>query len=348
MADEAREPRKEPLEKSSGASKKKAALIVVVACVGIVAAVVLMNMDRLPVNSDESDAADVTPTANPNTAPVILSVTPATDRIQPSDACEVTSEVTDDDGDTLTYIWEASKGEVLGEGPRIEWVAPDTEGLFKLSLTVEDERGETAEYSTSLSVKANYAPEISELSASKDTVPPSESTHLSCSASDADGDKMTYQWTATNGELFGEGDAVVWLAPEETGAYWVEVAVTDAYGAEAVRAMPINVAERQGPDLGRFKVKGVNTDMLDFSEGVWDIFRGRSCSIECVVLEGEGPFTYEWSVDYGKLAADGAMATWEAPNEKGPATIVVEVTDIHGNTTTGSVLMYVETCTCRF
>lgn len=331
--------------KKTGRAQRKAALIVGLACVAVVAVVLFLNSDRLPVHSDT--ATPQAPEA-PNSQPVILGVTVSSDRVLPSATCEITCEATDDDGDALSYSWEAAKGEVIGEGPTIEWTAPGTEGLYRLSVTAEDGRGGTVEYSTSLGVKANVEPQIEELSAAAEIVAPGDSTHISCEASDADGDQLAYDWSATGGEVFGDGKAIIWLAPEEPGAYSVEVSVHDAYRGESQRQIVMNVTESASPRLGRFSVKGIDTDMVDFLEGVWDVFRGRSVRITCHVVEGQKPFTYEWAVDYGTLTPEGKTAIWEAPQEQGPATVTVDVTDADGNTTRGTVLLYVETCTCVF
>ncbi len=242
----------------------------------------------------------------------------------------------------------ASQGDVFGDGATIEWGAPGTEGLFRLSVTVDDGGGGTAEYSTTLRVKENYAPEFVSVPAFTEGIRPGESAYISCSAQDADGDVVTYEWDATHGELFGEDSSVVWLAPAEPGSYLVTVFARDTYGGESRRDVLINVTPAASPRLGRFVVKAIDHDMLQFEADVWEIFRGRSCSVKCMVVEGDEPFTYAWTVDQGTLTADGATARWDAPEERGPATISVDVTDMHGNTTTGIVLMYVETCTCAF
>ncbi len=335
-------PREE--QKSHGA-QRKAALIAGLACVAVVAVILFLNSGGLPVHSDT--AAPQEPESL-NSEPVITGVSVSSTRILPSDTCEVTCEATDDDGDALSYSWDAAKGEVVGTGKTIEWAAPESEGLYRLSVTVDDGKGGTAEYSTSLGVKSNREPQIEELSAAADIVAPGDSTHLSCQASDADGDQITYGWSATEGEVFGEGSAVIWLAPEQPGAYSVEVSVRDSYGGASNREITLNVVESAAPRLGRFSVKGIDTDMVDFLDGIWDVFRGRSVRITCHVVDGNEPFTYEWSVDYGTLTAEGKTAIWEAPQEQGPATVTVDVTDVDGNTTRGTVLLYVETCTCVF
>ena len=129
--------------KKSGGANRKTAVIVGLACVGVVAAILAMNFDRLAFGSAAS-----APTSN--AAPVILSVTPATERIEPLDVCQLVCEATDGDGDALAYTWTASQGEIIGEGSTIDWGAPDTEGLFGVSVTVDDGNGGTDEYSVSL------------------------------------------------------------------------------------------------------------------------------------------------------------------------------------------------------
>ncbi len=350
MTNVVEEPKKEPQEKKPGGDRRKKVVIAGLVCVGVAATVVAMNSDRLAVHSAASAPTEQqveTPPAA-NTIPVILSVTPATDRIEPLDLCQIVCEADDDDGDALTYTWEASQGDVSGEGATTEWAAPDTEGLYRVSVAVDDGNGGTADYSISVRVKKNYAPEIQSLAAFDEWVLPGASTYISTSALDADGDKVTYEWEATAGELFGEGDSIIWVAPAEEGSYRVTVCARDAYGGEETREVPISVTQGTAPTLGRFVVKPINHGMLDFKDGVWDIFQGRSCTVKCMVTEGAEPFTYTWTADGGTLTADGATATWDAPIGKGPTTITVDVTDVNGNTTTGTVLMNVETCTCRF
>ncbi len=351
MTTPSQETRKEAKQKKeSGGSQRKAAVVVAVVCVGVVAAIVAMNFDRLAALASRPDPTEepVVTTPQANTVPVILGMAASTDRIEPLDVCQVTCEAEDTDGDVLTYTWTASQGDIVGEGATAEWCAPEVEGLFRVSAIVDDGRGGTAEYSTSLRVKANYAPEIVALTAASEWTMPETSVFVSCEASDLDGDELTYQWSATAGEVFGQGTSVVWLAPIDPGGYSVKVIVRDSYGGESMREVPMSVTPGTAPTLGRFRVKGIMTDMLKLYNDVWEVFMGRSISIQCNVTEGEGPFTYAWSADRGVLTAEGEIARWDAPESGGPATVVVNVTDVHGHTTVGTVLLSVETCTCKF
>ena len=352
MADASEDKKQQQQQKQKG-SQKKAALIVSLVCVGVVAAIVLMNGGGLSVNSDVTEPPpteeETEEASAPNVAPEIVSVVAATDRIAPFDLCEVTCEAVDPDGDPLTYTWETAQGDVYGEGPTIEWGAPTEEGLYRLSVTVEDGRGGSADFSTSLRVRANIVPEILTMSANSDWIVPGESVVVSVTTEDGDDDDLTYEWSAKAGEFMGEGTSVLWIAPMEVDSYWITLDIADAYGGKARRAIPISVTEGEPPVLGEFKLEGIETDMVKPKGDAWKIFRGRSTSIECVVLEGEGPFEYEWSAEMGTIHQDGSpIATWDAPEGREQVDIVVKVTDSHGNSTSGSVLMYVETCTCAF
>ena len=334
-------------------SRKKAALVVVFVCTAVALAVVGLNGDRLSVSSDvpapsPEEEEEELAAPSPNSPPTIVNIAAATDRITPSGICEVACEAIDPDGDELTYTWSTPHGEIYGEGSAVEWNAPDREGLFRIGVMVDDGRGGTVEYSTSLRVKSNSAPEIQELSADVDWVASGESAYFLSKTSDADGDEISHEWEGSAGEFFGSGASVVWLAPEEEGSYWITIWARDAYGGESKRSMPISVTYRDPPTLGQFRVEGVNTDMLQRTGDAWKIYRTDTCSIECVVDEGDGPFTYEWSVERGTLTSDGPVATWKAPYERVSADVVVRVTDRHGGTVTGSVLIYVETCLCAF
>jgi len=339
---------------SCWSSQKKAVAIVLVACVAIVGAVVLLNRDSLSVRSDVGMAPTATAEketateAGPNSPPEVLSLTASTDRIAPFALCELVCEAVDPDGDELTYSWSAPHGDIYGEGPTIEWGSPVSEGLYRATVVVNDGRGGETELSTSLRVKANSEPIIREMTPGADWIVPGSPVHISCAAEDPDGDELTYEWVSDSGEFYGSGTSVIWLAPEEEGPYWITVYAHDAYGAEALRAIPISVTQGEPPLIGEFIVKGVDTEMVRPTGDAWKIFRGRTLTAECVVEEGEGPYSYDWSVERGTLTAAGKIATWEAPDTRVSANLVVDVTDAHGNTASASILVYVETCTCAF
>ncbi len=225
----------------------------------------------------------------------------------------------DDDGDDLSYTWVTNEGEIAGGGDAIEWTARDAEGLYRVSVRVEDGRSGTAEHPTSLRVKANSIPEITVLSSLSDWVMPAQSSYLSCSALDLDGDEVVYEWSATAGDVFGQGRSIVWAAPAELGSHFVRATAGDACGGQSTREIAISVVAGTAPMLGTFTVRGIGADLVRQFGDVWGVFRGRSCCIECEVLDREGPFSYSWAGDTGTLTADGPVAGWDALEREGLA-----------------------------
>jgi len=68
-----------------------------------------------------------------------------------------------------------------------------------------------------------------------------KSCELDCLASDPDGDRLSYAWSADGGELWGEGSVVTWTAPSNGGDFAVTVTVTDTTGGVATESKAFTV-----------------------------------------------------------------------------------------------------------
>jgi hypothetical protein len=348
MAEKPVSERPRPGEKPDRNWKKPVSIVVAIALVAA-AAFAVANRDRLLVHSDISTPPETQPaTTTPNTPPEVLSLATLSERIEPFTITEIECVATDPDADSLTYTWSVSAGELFGEGPVIEWGSPTTEGLYRISVTVDDGRGGTAEQSISIRVKANVAPEIPSLTADADWVASGGTVYLSCEATDADGDEVTLEWAATGGSLYGQGTAVVWLAPDEEGVHWITVVALDPFGAQVEKKMSISVTSGEPPEIVELTVEGVNTDLLLKRDDDWHVYRGRSYVITCVLAEESDEFTYEWTLDSFSMAGDGPTTTYVAPQDKATATIAVTVTNQAGNASSVSITVHTETCTCAF
>lgn len=73
----------------------------------------------------------------------------------------------------------------------------------------------------------NTAPVINSLTPSDASIWPGESTTVTCNATDANGDNLTYTWSADSGEFTGTGATVTWDAPATGGVVEVECEVND-------------------------------------------------------------------------------------------------------------------------
>lgn len=79
----------------------------------------------------------------------------------------------------------------------------------------------------------NSAPQITSLSADPATVDPGADTAITCVATDADGDTLTYSWSYSGpavGSIAGTGGTVDWTVPDAEGTYTVSVTVSDGKG----------------------------------------------------------------------------------------------------------------------
>ncbi|MGC9317985.1 MAG: Ig-like domain-containing protein [Armatimonadota bacterium] len=88
---------------------------------------------------------------------------------------------------------------------------------------------------------ANRDPVINSVSALASAIWPSETTTITCDASDPDGDGLTYTWTATHGNIQRNGKSVTYDAPESGGTPTIEVTVTDGNGGRAVQELTLTV-----------------------------------------------------------------------------------------------------------
>lgn len=88
----------------------------------------------------------------------------------------------------------------------------------------------------------NRPPVINRLSSEYRQVKRSTATPVECSASDPDGDELSYVWSATGGAITGEGAAVSWTAPEESGIYTITVTVADGRDGQAIETLDIKAA----------------------------------------------------------------------------------------------------------
>ena len=64
-------------------------------------------------------------------------------------------------------------------------------------------------------VLGNHQPAITSLEAEPARVLPSGSCQIACNASDSDGDELSYDWSASGGEINGKGAEVNWTAPDD-------------------------------------------------------------------------------------------------------------------------------------
>jgi hypothetical protein len=180
-----------------------------------------------------------------NQPPTITSLTPSATSVGPGDSCTVTCTASDpDEGDTLSYAWSASGGAISGTGSMVTWIAPTTEGTYTVTVTVSDDEA-TVSDSCSIQV-VNAPPAIASLTPSATNLAPAGSCTVTCTASDPDGDSLTYEWTASGGTITGTGSMVTWTAPAAEGPYTITVTVSDGKGGTDSESCAVSVEMKFG------------------------------------------------------------------------------------------------------
>lgn len=176
-----------------------------------------------------------------NQPPVVSSLTASNGRVSPSGSCQVKCVASDPDGDKLSYAWSVNRGSISGEGSTVTWTAPAAPGNYTIAVKVTDGRGGEMTTELTIVVAVNQPPVIASLTAEPQTVKKAMTSAIQCTASDPDGDKLSYAWSASRGKISGKGSAATWVAPDAFGTYTITVTVSDGRGGEATETIEIVV-----------------------------------------------------------------------------------------------------------
>jgi hypothetical protein len=290
-------------------------------------------------------------TAPTNNEPVIDSLEAEAEQVAPLDSIELVCTASDPDGDELSYIWSASGGQISAGGTVATWTAPASEGSHNVTVKVIDGLGGEAIESVSITVMTNDAPAIVSLTADAEWITPSGNLQLMCTASDPDGDELSYAWSASGGDISGSTMTATWSAPQEVGTYDVTVVVNDGYGEEATETIFVDVLTGEPPVIEALIVTAEHCYLKATALG-YLVGKKQEYHVECVVADTSVRLSYEWSRTGGEISEtsqDGAIATWTAPDEHVYVTVTVTVSDVAGNTADEGVFLEVVDCSyCTF
>jgi Bacterial Ig domain len=113
----------------------------------------------------------------------------------------------------------------------------------------------------------NNNPQILSLIANPDTISTSESSALTCNASDKDGDGLTFVWGTKSGSINGSGNNVAWLSPDILGTYYVTCKVLDGNGGEAFDSVRIAVLSSEKV-ITSFILAGVSGTIIETTKTI--------------------------------------------------------------------------------
>jgi hypothetical protein len=282
-----------------------------------------------------------------NHRPAITSLE-APEKVLPLGSCQIVCTASDRDGDELSYNWSASGGNISGTGASVNWTAPDSEGFYDVTVMVTDGRSTEVMKQITIIVRANQQPIITSLVADAEWTLLGGTLQLMCTASDPDGDELSYEWSTTGGDISGMGAVVNWTAPEEIGIYHITVVVKDGHGSSATDLLTISVATGQPPVIEDLLITAEHCYLRPYSGGYY-VGKEQKYDIECIVSDTSGEVSYNWSCDGGEIAGEGSLITWTAPNTSVHVTITVIVSDTAGNMASKNISLNVVNCSkCTF
>ncbi|RKG48667.1 kelch-like protein [Corallococcus sp. AB011P] len=209
-----------------------------------------------------------------NAAPRILSLVASPGTVAPSG--QVALQATADDpnaGDTLTYAWTAPSGSFSAASSlSTTWTAPATPGQVVLTLTVTDSKGASAALSVTITVSTgngsaavnvsfNTWPRVVGVTALPSSIAVDQTTQVTASASDADGDGLSYQWTADcAGTWTNAASASASFTPSAQpsgGICTLTVLVQDGRGGQGTGSLTLYVST--SPTTAQFPPEVVET-----------------------------------------------------------------------------------------
>ena len=178
---------------------------------------------------------------------------------------------------------------------------------------------------------ANHRLVITSLTAEPEGVFPLGKCQIVCNATDRDGDQLSYNWSASGGNITGTGAAVNWTAPRSEGSYNVTVTVTDGRGDEATDYVIIEVRANTPPTI---------TGLV--ANVAWTTPSG-SLQVTCNASDPDGDeLSYEWTTAGGDISGTGAAVNWTAPQGVGAYNVTAVVKDGYGGKATRFVTLCVD------
>ncbi|MFC1861457.1 PKD domain-containing protein [Chloroflexota bacterium] len=166
----------------------------------------------------------------------------------------------------------------------------------------------------------NNDPVITSLDVEQDWTLTSGKIDLEAIATDADGDSLNYDWSASEGKLSSTGSVATWTAPDAPGTYTITVEVTDGKdGKAAIEQTIIKVRENHPP-----VIESVTADPEV-------VLRNETTVFTCVASDPDGDeLSYDWIAPIGSFSGEGSIVTWTAPTACTTYTVTVNVADDYG------------------
>ena len=195
-----------------------------------------------------------------------------------------------------------------------------------------------------LSCTTEYWPTITSLTAEANWTAPAGSLPVTCTASSPDGDRLSYEWSASGGGIVGTGAVAQWTAPEQVGMYDITVVITNAQGRETTESLILIASNGPPPIIRDLVVTAKEHEYLKEAAAGYTVAKTYEYHIECIASGSNGELVYEWSCDGGEILEEGSLIIWTAPDKEGDVTVTAKVLDGAGNWVRKSIVFDVVSC----
>lgn len=187
----------------------------------------------------------------PNHPPVAAcSATPTSVYQGSTEPVAIHVAATDADNDPLTYSYTASGGTVDGNGPDVRWNPSGLAlGSYTVNAKVDDGKGGTASCATDVAVnkRPNRPPTIS-CAPERNPIIAGERVGIKSTASDPDGDPLTYSYSTSGGQISGTGPTAQFDSTGlSAGSYTVTCTADDGQGGRTSGTTRVDVEQPAPP-----------------------------------------------------------------------------------------------------
>jgi len=202
----------------------------------------------------------------------------------------------------------------------------------------------------------NNSPIIAGLQADAQLVQPLGKSNFICTASDPDGDVLTYSWTASAGTIDGSDTAVTWTAPKDPGSYKITVVVSDGKGGAVTTDAVVTVPEKPNnpPVISAIKFTPEGRGTITVKRNPTDeekkkyppvLVKYTTAVVECIASDSDSDnLSYIWKATGGRINGGGPRIDWLGVGDPGSYSITCEVSDGRGGTDSFTIPVTVKCC----
>jgi len=186
-------------------------------------------------------------------------------------------------------------------------------------------------------------------------MPASFDTTLICRTADPGDNKLQLVWSSENGMIRGDGESIVWTAPDVYQIYKIDVKAINISEQEVISHAAIDVVPFYPTQIDPDPEINLALPLFGSSAVYEQSLVGplTAAEIACdVPFSNIKNYKYEWSCNGGKMIGSGiedgtaSKIGWVSPGVPGNYTVVLKAIDNWGDITVGCIYFKVKNPAC--